>query len=225
MTPEQASMYEKEKSGIRNTLTHVFEGKTKAQSSIIALQALSRLRQLANHPAMVDEEYNGSSGKFEQILDTLEYIVAENHNVLIFSSFVKDLKLIEKKLIQRHLPYTMLTGSTREREKVIGEFNRSASIFLISLKAGGVGLNLTKADYVFMLNPWWNPAAESQAINRAHRIGQTKNVFVYRFISVGTIEEKIATLQQKKTELANAFVSSNNVLKDMSKEEIIELFS
>ena len=225
MTPEQASMYEKEKSGVRNMLSHVFEGKTKAQSSIIALQALSRLRQLANHPAMVDEEYNGSSGKFEQILDSLEYIVAENHNVLIFSSFVKDLKLIEKELIHRHLPYTILTGSTKEREKVIEEFNRSTSIFLISLKAGGVGLNLTKADYVFMLNPWWNPAAESQAINRAHRIGQTKNVFVYKFISVGTIEEKIALLQQKKTELANAFVSSNNVLKDMSKEEIIELFS
>ena len=225
MTPEQASMYEKEKSGVRNALTHVFEDQTKAQSSIIALQALSKLRQVANHPAMLDDEYKGGSGKFEQILDSLEYIVAENHNVLIFSSFVKDLKLIEKELIQRRLPYTMLTGSTREREKVIEEFNRSASIFLISLKAGGVGLNLTKADYVFMLNPWWNPAAESQAINRAHRIGQTKNVFVYKFISVGTIEEKIALLQQKKTELANVFVSSNNVLKDLSKEEILELFS
>lgn len=225
MTPEQASIYKKEKSGVRNTLTQVFESKTKAASSIIALQALTRLRQVANHPAMVDEEYKGSSGKFEQVLDTLEYIVGENHNVLIFSSFVKDLKLIENELISRNISYSMLTGSTREREKVIEEFNKNASVFLISLKAGGVGLNLTKADYVFMLNPWWNPAAESQAINRAHRIGQTKNVFVYRFISVDTIEEKIALLQQKKTELANAFVSSNNVLKDMSKEEIIELFS
>lgn len=225
MTPEQETFYEREKSGIRNSIYKIFEHKTAEQSAIMALQALTRLRQIANHPVMVDENYKGSSGKFEQILDHLESIVAENHNVLVFSSFVKDLELIEQELNKRKLAYVKLTGATRERAKVIQEFNEQASIFLISLKAGGVGLNLTKADYVFMLNPWWNPAAEAQAINRAHRIGQTKNVFVYRFLSSGTIEEKIARLQQRKSELADVFVNNNNPLTDLSQEEILELFS
>lgn len=227
MTPEQEKYYEREKSGIRNSIYQVFESKTAEQSAIIALQALTRLRQIANHPVLVDEQYEGSSGKFEQILENLENIVAEDHNVLVFSSFVKDLELIERELQTRHLTYEKLTGATQKREQVIKSFSQSGEchIFLISLKAGGVGLNLTKADYVFMLNPWWNPAAESQAINRAHRIGQTKNVFVYRFLSTGTIEEKIARLQEKKAQLADTFVSSNNPLKDLSKNEIIELFS
>jgi superfamily II DNA or RNA helicase len=225
MTPEQASIYEREKSGIRNSIYKIFEYKTADQSAIMALQALTRLRQIANHPLMIDAGYTGSSGKFEQIIDHLESIVAENHNVLVFSSFVKDLEIIEKEISKRNLSYVKLTGATRERAKVIKDFNDQASIFLISLKAGGVGLNLTKADYVFMLNPWWNPAAEAQAINRAHRIGQTKNVFVYRFLSTGTIEEKIAKLQQKKSQLADNFVNNTNPLTDLSKEEIIELFS
>jgi SNF2 family DNA or RNA helicase len=185
------------------------------------------LRQIANHPVLVDESYTGSSGKFDQILEHLESVVAENHNVLVFSSFVKDLELIEKELEKRGYQYAKLTGSTQKREEVIKTFSHTGEcrIFLISLKAGGVGLNLTKADYVFMLNPWWNPAAESQAINRAHRIGQTKNVFVYRFISSGSIEEKIAKLQEKKAKLADTFVNSNNPLKDLSQQEIVELFS
>jgi SNF2 family DNA or RNA helicase len=225
MTPEQEKFYEREKSGIRNSIFQVFEHKTPEQSAIMALQGLTRLRQIANHPVMVDENYEGSSGKFEQIVDKLESIVAEGHNVLVFSSFVKDLELLQKELEFKKLSFTKLIGSTRERDKVIKEFNDKASIFLISLKAGGVGLNLTKADYVFMLNPWWNPAAESQAINRAHRIGQTKNVFVYRFLSSGTIEDKIARLQQKKSQLANVFVNNNNPLTDLSRDEILELFS
>ncbi len=225
MTPEQEKFYEREKSGIRNSIYQVFEHKTPEQSAIMALQALTRLRQIANHPVMVDETYTGSSGKFEQIVDKLESIVAEGHNVLVFSSFVKDLELLQKELEIKKLSFTKLIGSTRGRDKVIKEFNDKASIFLISLKAGGVGLNLTKADYVFMLNPWWNPAAESQAINRAHRIGQTKNVFVYRFLSSGTIEDKIARLQQKKSQLADVFVNNNNPLSDLSQAEILELFS
>lgn len=227
MTPEQEAFYEKEKSGIRNTIYKVFESKTPEQSSIIALQALTRLRQIANHPVLVESTYSGSSGKFEQIMENLENVVTENHNVLIFSSFVKDLELIEKELKTRGLQYAKLTGSTQKREQVIKTFSQTSEcrIFLISLKAGGVGLNLIKADYVFMLNPWWNPAAESQAINRAHRIGQTKNVFVYRFISSGTIEEKIAKLQEKKSLLADTFINSNNPLNELSHQEIIDLFS
>jgi len=225
MTEEQEKIYEREKSGIRNSIYKVFENKNAEQTAIMALQALTRLRQIANHPIMIDENYHGSSGKFEQIIDKLESIVAEGHNILVFSSFVKDLDLLQKELENKKLSFSKLIGATRERDKVIKNFNEKASVFLISLKAGGVGLNLIKADYVFMLNPWWNPAAESQAINRAHRIGQTKNVFVYRFISSGTIEEKIARLQQKKSQLAEVFVKNNNPLTDLSKDEIMELFN
>ncbi|HBG88208.1 MAG TPA: SNF family helicase [Marinilabiliaceae bacterium] len=225
MTPEQESFYEREKSGVRNSIAQIFEGKSSGQNKMIALEALTKLRQIANHPLMIDKTYTGSSGKFEQIIDNLENIIAEGHNVLVFSSFTKDLELLETVLKERKLQYSMLTGKTKERERVIKEFNNKASVFLISLKAGGVGLNLTKADYVFMLNPWWNPAAEAQAISRAHRIGQTKSVFVYRFLSSGTIEEKIAKLQQEKSELADTFINSNNPLSELSREDILELFS
>lgn len=227
MTPEQAKFYEREKSGIRNHLLKAIETSGLEKSSIIALQALTRLRQIAIHPVLVDDTYDGSSGKFEQILENLESIVYENHKVLVFSSFVKDLELIERELIQRNLNYSMLTGATADREKVIKNFtgDKKCRIFLISLKAGGVGLNLTDADYVFMLNPWWNPAAENQAISRSHRIGQKRNVFVYRFISTDTIEEKIARLQESKLALADTFINSNNPFKNLTVEEVKELFA
>jgi SNF2 family DNA or RNA helicase len=205
MTPEQKKYYEKEKSSIRNVIYQIFESKTSQESKIIALQELTRLRLIANHPVLIDKDYEGSSGKFEQIIENLENVVAEGHNVLVFSSFVKDLELLKKELVQRNMNYAVLTGATKNRKQVIETFfsTKECQIFLISLKAGGLGLNLIKADYVFMLNPWWNPAAESQAINRAHRIGQTKNVFVYRFLSAESIEEKIARLQQSKPQLAS----------------------
>jgi SNF2 family DNA or RNA helicase len=176
---------------------------------------------------MVIDNYQGSSGKYEQILENLESIVLEKHKVLVFSSFVKDLELLESDLKARHLTYAKLTGATLNRQAAIEQFTKddSCRIFLISLKSGGVGLNLTEADYVFMLNPWWNPAAELQAINRAHRIGQTRNVFVYRFISSGTIEEKIALLQEKKQALADTFINSNNPFKNLTVDEVKELFA
>ena len=126
------------------------------------------------------------------------------------------------------IDYAYLTGSKTqaEREKAVKKFQKQGgcSIFLISLKAGGVGLNLTAADYVFILDPWWNPAAEMQALNRAHRIGQDKNVFVYRFISIDSIEEKIQRLQEKKSALAKTFITSSNPLKYMSKKDVLALF-
>ncbi|MFW6257494.1 MAG: DEAD/DEAH box helicase [Prolixibacteraceae bacterium] len=227
MSPEQKDIYEREKSGIRNHIFESFQNSRQNEQAIIALQALTRLRQIANHPAMTNQEFKGTSGKFDQIMESLESIISEHHHILIFSSFVKDLELLETELKNRKIDYAKLIGSTRQREKVIDRFNKddNVKVFLISLKAGGVGLNLTKADYVFMLNPWWNPAAESQAINRAHRIGQTRNVFVYRFISTETIEEKIALLQEQKNKLAEAFVNTTNPLSQMSTEELKELFS
>jgi SNF2 family DNA or RNA helicase len=119
----------------------------------------------------------------------------------------------------------MLTGASRGRQKIIRQFqeDKNRKVFLITMKAGGVGLNLTQADYVFLLDPWWNPAVESQAINRAHRIGQAKHVFAYRFITMGTIEEKILNLQRKKSALADIFVRTSNPLKELSIENINEL--
>ena len=184
------------------------------------------LRQLANHPRMLDARSSAGSGKFSEVTDSLETVLAENHKVLIFSSFVKHLNLLEEYCNEKGFKYALLTGSTTNREKVINSFKQKSEIqlFLISLKAGGVGLNLTEADYVFILDPWWNPAAEMQALNRAHRIGQDKNVFVYRFITKETVEEKIVQLQQKKMDLANLFVPSDSSIAGMTKEEILEIF-
>jgi len=156
----------------------------------------------------------------------LQNLLAEKHKVLIFSSFVTHLELLESKIKKQRWKYSKLTGQTTKREEVIKEFqeNDDNRIFLISLKAGGVGLNLTEADYVFIIDPWWNPAAEIQAINRAHRIGQVKHVFVYRFITENSIEEKIQKLKERKSSLADKFINSNDPFQEITKEEIVELF-
>ena len=227
MTAEQHEIYEREKSGARNEIFNSIENLPDRKATFIALQALTRLRLLANHPRLLDPLYEGTSGKFERVLETIENIVAEKHKLLIFSSFVRDLELIGQQLKARNLLFSKLIGSTANREEAIRAFadNDRCNIFLISLKAGGVGLNLTCADYVFVLNPWWNPAAEAQAINRAHRIGQTKNVFVYRFITSDSIEEKIARLQERKQILADSMITTDNPMQNMTPEEIRELFS
>jgi SNF2 family DNA or RNA helicase len=131
----------------------------------------------------------------------MESVISEGHKILVFSSFVKHLELYAGELRKKRIRFSILTGATIDREKIVREFQDDPEnkIFLISLKAGGVGLNLTAADYVFILDPWWNPASEMQAMNRAHRIGQDKSVFVYRYITGDTIEEKIVRLQEKKS--------------------------
>ena len=227
MTPEQRELYEREKSGVRNEIIGTINNIARNNTTFIALQALTRLRLLANHPLLTHPQYEGGSGKFDQVLERIDNVVAEGHKLLVFSSFVRDLELIGNELHNRNLKYSKLIGSTTDREAVIKTFtnNNDCNIFLISLKAGGVGLNLTSADYVFVLNPWWNPASEAQAINRAHRIGQTKSVFVYKFITADTIEEKIARLQEKKLQLASNMITCDNPLRDMTEDEIRELFS
>ena len=156
----------------------------------------------------------------------LANLVAEKHKVLIFSSFVSHLDLIKQSLESKRWRYSILTGQTTNREEVINDFQNDPDnhIFLISLKAGGVGLNLTRASYVFIIDPWWNPAAENQAISRAHRIGQEQHVFVYRFITEDSIEEKIQMLKERKSSLADKFVNSNNPFKEITQNEIEELF-
>ena len=226
MTPEQFEFYETEKSAVRNVLLNNFREEKLQKSTFFVLQALTRLRQIAIHPKLIDRNSAFESGKFNDIITMLRILVAENHKILVFSSFVKHLKLLAEEFTKEQWNYSLLTGQTTDRKQVIEEFqeNPEKKIFLISLKAGGVGLNLTAADYIFITDPWWNPAAEMQAISRAHRIGQDKKVFVYRFISENSIEEKIQKLQEKKSKLAYEFVNSNDPFIDISKDEVLELF-
>jgi SNF2 family DNA or RNA helicase len=223
----QQDIYEREKSAIRNSILENIEREGTEKSALIILQGLTRLRQLANHPSLLSETEDSESGKFDEIMESLESLVAEKHKVLIFSSFVRHLELVKEQIITRNWKYSMLTGQTIHRESEIKKFQEDPGnrIFLISLKAGGVGLNLIAADYVFIIDPWWNPAAEMQAINRAHRIGQDKKVIVYRFITENSIEEKIQSLQERKSSLAEKFIHSNNPFKIITKEEIMDLLN
>jgi SNF2 family DNA or RNA helicase len=225
MSEDQKSFYESEKAKIRNYIYEIAENQLLEKSSVMILQGLTRLRQICNHPVLVDSEYSKESGKFETVISHIESLIAENHKVLIFSTFVKHLECYEAYFEQHRICHVKLTGSSQNRDQIVTKFqeDESVKVFLISLKAGGVGLNLTAADYVILLDPWWNPAAEAQAINRAHRIGQDKKVFVYRFIAKDSIEEKIILLQEQKSAIADLFVNTNNPFKAMSINTIEEL--
>lgn len=225
MTEEQEKIYESEKSAVRNSIIEGLAAREKGRAAIIVLQGLMKLRQISNHPVMADEDYSHGSGKFETVMNDLENVVNEGHKILVFSSFVGHLKLFEEALSGKQIKYSILTGASTNREKIINSFQEDPSnkVFLISLKAGGVGLNLTSADYVFILDPWWNPAAELQAVSRAHRIGQDKNVFIYRYISSGTLEEKIIKLQERKSLLAETFSTTTNPLGVMDMNEILAI--
>jgi len=224
MTEAQLACYTEEKNKLRNSILANDANLDLQKMAFLTLQGLTRLRLLANHPKLRNPEFAGESGKFEQIIMRIETLKAENHKVLVFSSFVKHLRLLADYFDKENWKYAWLSGATAtaNRESEIAKFtnNKDVNCFFISLKAGGVGLNLTAADYVFIIDPWWNPAAEMQALARSHRIGQQKNVFVYRFISSNTIEEKIRNLQESKSKLAETFVTSTNPLKDLSKEEM-----
>ena len=226
MTDMQRNLYEEEKSKARNEIIESIEEQGIEKSNILILRALGRLRQLAIHPAMIHPDYNADSGKFDQIAESLEILHSEGHQALLFSSFTKHLDIVATHLHHEKIPYAMLTGKTKNREEVINCFNQRPDVpfFLISLKAGGLGLNLTAAGYVFLLDPWWNPAAEQQAISRTHRIGQTEKVFAYRFITSDTIEEKILHLQDKKKALADILAQSAFPFRNMSAEDIMDLF-
>lgn len=226
MTDEQDTIYQQEKNSLRNVLLELKSSQEKHQS-LTVLNGILRLRQLACHPQLICPDFTGTSGKLKQIIDTFETLQSEGHKVLIFSSFVKHLELIAAAFHQREWPYALLTGSSTNRPEEIARFNQTEEIqaFLISLKAGGVGLNLTQADYVFIIDPWWNPAAEAQAIARAHRIGQDKQVIAYRFITQDSIEEKILQLQEEKRKLAAAFITDSDTLPSLTGQEWANLLS
>ena len=211
MTADQKKLYEKEKSKARNFLLENFDSK-QPQFKFMVLQSLTRLRQMANHPQLAISEYDKQSGKFSDVLEHWDVIRRGGHKVLIFSSFVQHLELFKSHFEKENQAYSWLTGdqSGKQRQASIERFDQEESVqaFLISMKAGGTGLNLTAAEYVFILDPWWNPMAEQQAIARAHRIGQQQHVIAIKFITKGSIEEKILRLQEKKLQLAEDILSS-----------------
>ncbi len=226
MSEEQSSVYEKVKSEYRNELLKSLEDGTYAKTQIQVLQGLIKLRQIANHPSMIDSEYEGDSGKFENVVHTLANVLDGGHKVLIFSQFVKQLAIYREHFDKEKIPYAYLDGSTQNRGDIVKHFqeDEKTRVFLISIKAGGVGLNLTEADYVFILDPWWNPAVEQQAIDRTHRIGQTKNVFIYKFITKDSVEEKILALQQRKLSLSRALITTEeSFIKSLTADDIKEI--
>lgn len=228
LSPDQREYYDKEKNAFRNKILDLIEEGGLQKSQMILLQGLTRLRQIANHPVMVDEDYKGDSGKFEDIAHMIANALGKDHKLLIFSQFVKHLKIIEQYLKDEKIAYAYLDGSVKDRKARVERFqnNDDVRVFLISLKAGGLGLNLTEADYVFLLDPWWNPAAEAQAVDRAHRIGQVNKVFTYKFIARDTVEEKILKLQQSKLKLAkNLITIEESFVKSLGKEDIANLFA
>ena len=226
MTEEQAHAYEETKSFYRNKILRNLDEHGPASTQFLLLQGLTRLRQIANHPRLADETYTHESGKLREILRMIRNVVAEGHKVLVFSQFVQHLALVRAALDERQLTYAYLDGATRDRPAEVARFQETEDlkIFLISLKAGGVGLNLTAADYVFILDPWWNPAVEAQAVDRAHRIGQLRPVFTYKFITQGTVEEKILALQRRKLALVSELIATDEaVIKNLTREDIEEL--
>jgi SNF2 family DNA or RNA helicase len=209
-------------------LTHVDSvGINKSKMQV--LEALLRLRQAACHPGLIDKtRANESSAKLDALVEQLEDVLAEGHKVLVFSQFTSFLALLRTRLDESKTTYEYLDGKTRDRQAKVERFqtDESCKLFLISLKAGGVGLNLTAADYVFLLDPWWNPAVEAQAIDRTHRIGQTRRVFAYRLIARDTVEEKVLKLQQTKRDLADAIITADNsVISKLGREDLELLLS
>ncbi|MDP4820015.1 MAG: DEAD/DEAH box helicase [Saprospiraceae bacterium] len=211
MDAEQKKLYEKEKSQVRNEILEHLDTDS-PQQKILILQSLTKLRQLANHPALVYPDYDKESSKFSEVMSQWETIKKSNHKVLIFSSFVQHLNLFRQAMDGAGDRYAWLSGdlSGKQREEQVRLFQEDPKVqaFLISIKSGGTGLNLTAADYVFILDPWWNPFIEQQAIARAHRIGQERNVFAQKFITKDTIEEKILQLQEKKTLIASDVIEN-----------------
>ncbi|MDU5262104.1 MAG: DEAD/DEAH box helicase, partial [Clostridium celatum] len=206
--------------------------KTGENDNITIFSYLTRLRQICQDPILVNKDYTGDSGKLNVALEIIEEVIEDNNKMLVFSQFTSVLKKIEDELNIREIKNKYLDGSTsaKERIKLVSEFNESKEpeIFLISLKAGGTGLNLTSAKFVMHMDPWWNPAIEDQATDRAHRIGQKNIVEVIKLVAKDTIEEKIIQLQEDKREIINSVMSDNslniNNISKLTNEEILDLF-
>ncbi|MBX2984853.1 MAG: hypothetical protein KF882_02650 [Bacteroidia bacterium] len=231
MEPEQEKLYEKTKSFFRNELLKTISERGMEKSKLHILKGLLRLRQIANHPVLIDENFKDASGKFNIIVENLSDIVNRGNKVLVFSQFVTQLRLFKDKFEELGIAYAYIDGAVKSetRDKEVKKFQESdtCQVFLISLKAGGVGLNLTAADYVFIVDPWWNPAVERQAMDRAHRIGRERPVFVYKYITEKTVEEKIILLQERKKQLANDLIAvdAGTWLANIDKQDVEDILS
>jgi SNF2 family DNA or RNA helicase len=222
----QRKLYNELREHYRQTLLGRIEDVGLAKSKMHILEALLRLRQAACHPGLIDKKRaSESSAKLEALIPQLTEVMEEGHKALVFSQFTSLLSIVREHLDRSKVKYEYLDGKTKDRQQHVEKFqgDPDCKLFLISLKAGGVGLNLTAAEYVFLLDPWWNPAVEAQAIDRTHRIGQAKPVFAYRLIARDTVEEKVLELQKSKRALADAIIGEDNRLVGNLKREDLEL--
>ena len=231
LRPEQQEYYDQLRAQYQVSLLQQVESEGVSGSAIQVLQALLRLRQVACHPGLVNEEWaDAGSAKLETLFEQVEEVLDEGHKVLVFSQFTKLLGFVRQHLDSEEVPYAYLDGQTRNRADIVDRFQNDpeCNLFLVSLKAGGTGLNLTAAGYVFLLDPWWNPAVEAQAIDRAHRIGQENPVFAYRLIARDTVEEKILDLQKSKRQIADAILEGageGQSLRDLTADDLRLLLS
>ena len=229
LSDEQKKVYLSYLENVRSEIHSEIEDKSTRGNRIKILAALTRLRQICCHPSTFIENYQGGSGKLELLMEVIIDAIANEHRILVFSQFTSMLRIIENELQELDISYFYLEGSTQteERNDYVKRFNQGeGKVFLISLKAGGTGLNLTGADTVIHYDPWWNPAVEDQATDRAYRIGQMNKVHVMKLITKGTIEEKIYNLQLKKKELSDSVISSKEVfINTLTKDELVDLFT
>jgi hypothetical protein len=229
LEPAQRKLYDELREHYRQSLLTRIDRDGLSRSKIHVLEALLRLRQAACHPGLIDRKRTSeSSAKLDVLLPQLAEVFEGGHKVLVFSQFTSLLAIVRERLDREGIPYEYLDGHTRDRAGRVERFQTdpNCQLFLISLKAGGLGLNLTAAEYVFLLDPWWNPAVESQAIDRAHRIGQTRQVFAYRLIARDTVEEKVLQLQQTKRDLADAIINADNsLIRNLGREDLELLLS
>ncbi len=229
LPPKQRKLYDELRDHYRAALDDRIAAAGLGRSKILVLEALLRLRQAACHPGLVDgTKVEMPSAKVDLLLDQLTSVVDEGHKALVFSQFTSLLAIVRKRLDPTGIAYAYLDGRTRARQAEVDRFQTDpdCKLFLISLKAGGLGLNLTAAEYVYLLDPWWNPAVEAQAIDRTHRIGQTRHVFAYRLVAKDTVEEKILELQTTKRELADSIIRADNALvRDLGRDDLELLLS
>jgi SNF2 family DNA or RNA helicase len=222
LSKEQRQLYAAELQRSRTLIDELASEDGLQRNKVTVLAALTRLRQICCHPALAGGRRDLPSGKFDAVFDLLEPLLAEGHKVLLFSQFVRCLNLLASDMREREIPFHMLTGATVKREEVVNNFqdDANASVFLISLKAGGTGLNLTSASYVILFDPWWNPAVEAQAIDRTHRIGQDRTVIAYRMLTRGTIEDKIWELQRRKGDMVNDILNEGGFARSLTREDL-----
>jgi SNF2 family DNA or RNA helicase len=229
MEPQQRELYDGLRDHYRDSLLRKIDKDGIGKSKIQVLEALLRLRQAACHPGLIDRKLvNDPSAKLDVLMEQLSAVLEEGHKALVFSQFTSLLGIVRNRLDAGGVTYAYLDGKTRERQECVERFQNDGDcrLFLISLKAGGVGLNLTAADYVFILDPWWNPAVEVQAVDRTHRIGQVRQVFAYRLITRDTVEEKVLQLQETKRQLADAIIGAeNSLIRELRAEDIALLLS